>query len=93
METSQRQHQEQIQDLHQIQVQVNAVDKKLDQVLAHLMGNELDKETGGMIKQVKSQEKRIFSLERLRDKLIWFTIGVSFFAGYGVWDLINKINK
>jgi TolA-binding protein len=85
------QQQEQTQDLHQIQTQVQEMDLKVDQILNILTGNELDKDAGGMIKTVKSHETRIISLEKFRDRLIIIVVVAAFFAGYGVWDLVNKV--
>ena len=89
----QDQNQEQAKDIHQIQTQVENIDEKLDHILNILIGNELDKEGGGMIKTVRAHEQRILTLEKFRDRLIIVVVVASIFAGYGFWDIVNKFIK
>lgn len=93
MELSQKQIQEQTQELHTIQSQVQEIDEKLDQVLTILTGNELDKEAGGMIKTVRQHESRIASLEKTRDRLVVALVVLSFCTGITFWDMIQTFFK
>ncbi len=87
----QRQEQSQTQDLHTIQKQVSELDMKVDKVLRFLIGNELDKEDTGMIGTQNDHERRLRRIEKIADRAFYFLIGLSFFAGWGVIDLVQKI--
>jgi len=97
MEQTQKQVQEQAtaqsQDIHQIQNQVITIGDKVDEILTLLTGNELDPESGGMIKKFANHEKRISDLEKLRDRMIWFLIGASILGGFGLRDIIQLITN
>lgn len=95
-ETTQQFQQSQTLELHQLQDQVQKMDlqlrrmsEKVDTVLVYMVGNELDTETGGMIKKFATQEKRIRDLEKFRDRMIWFLTGASVLGGFGLSKVIE----
>lgn len=85
------QNMEQQQIMEHLERQVQQVDLKVEKVLRLLTGNELDKDDKGMIGVQNDHEKRISQLEKLRDRLIWFAFGLTFFAGWGVIDIVQKV--
>lgn len=79
--------------IQHLENQVKGVDTKVGQILQLLKGNELDKDDKGMIGTQNNHEKRIEVLEKLKDRVVWFLIGLSFFAGWGILDLLQKLIK
>lgn len=70
---------------------LDAIQKDVSQIKTLLQGNVFDKNDNGMIGQVDTLEKRIFRLERLKDRGMYLVIGLSIGAGYAMSDIIIKI--
>ncbi len=74
-----------------VEKKVSSVERKVDSILVILQGNEMDREDKGMIGQTNDHEKRIQALEKMKDRIFWFLIGLSAFASWGLMDIIEKI--
>lgn len=70
---------------------LDSIQKDVSQIKTLLQGNSFDKSDNGMIGQVDMLEKRIFKLERLKEKGMYLIIGLSIGAGYAMSDIILKI--
>lgn len=70
----------------------DSLERNVDLILIKLSGNEVDEGDTGLVGDVRDLKQRMFRLERWRDRVIYFFIGISFAAGWGVSDLINKLN-
>lgn len=77
--------------MEHLEQQVAGVDRKVSSILQLLKGNELDKDDKGMIGIQNSHESRIQRLEKLLDRGIYFILGLSAFAGWGIIDIIQKV--
>lgn len=78
-------------DVQHLEKQVAGVDIKVSSILTILSGNGLDKEDKGMIGTQNDHEKRLVSLEKLKDRLVWFLIGITIPASWGLIDIIQKV--
>lgn len=78
-------------DIQHLEEQVEQVDKKVSSILQLLKGNELDKDDEGMIGVQNNHEQRIRRIEKISDRLFYFLIGLSAFAGWGLIDIIQKL--
>lgn len=78
-------------EMKYLEKQVSDVDIKVTSILTLLKGNELDKSDRGLIGEIKDHDKRLTGLEKLRDRLVWFIIGLSIPAGYGIIDIVKNI--
>lgn len=78
-------------EMQHLESQVKEVDKKVTSILGLLKGNELDKEDKGMIGVQNNHEERLSSLEKIKDRGMYFLIGLSIPAGWGVIDILQKI--
>jgi hypothetical protein len=72
-------------------IEIDELKKKLDEVLSLLRGNTLDKNDQGFIGSVNDLEKRVTSLEKWRDRIIWMVIGMGLPASVGVIEILKKI--
>lgn len=78
----------------QMNIQMTEVDelkKKLDEVLSLLRGNTLDKNDQGFIGIVDDLHKRVTSLEKWKDRIVWMVIGMGLPASVGVIEILKKI--
>lgn len=80
-----------MEQIKHLESQVSQVDNKVSSILFLLKGNEMDKEDRGMIGEQKDHERRITALEKMRDRLIWFLVGLSIPAGWGIIDIIQSV--
>lgn len=92
------QHQENTQDLHQIQdqiqkqgQQIDRIENKVDRFTWLVTGNELDKTDTGMIGKIKDHEIRIVVMEKKMDKFIYMLMGASAFGGIGIFKLLSEL--
>lgn len=76
-----------------LEAQVRKIDRKLDQLLNIVGGNELDKDDKGILGVKNDHEKRIRRLEKIGNAAIWFLIGLSVPAGWGIIDILRTIVK
>jgi hypothetical protein len=72
-------------------IEIDELKKKLDEVLSLLRGNTLDKNDQGFIGSVNDLEKRVTSLEKWRDRIVWMVIGMGIPASVGVVEILKKI--
>jgi hypothetical protein len=75
-------------------IAMNEVDElkmKLDEVLSLLRGNILDKSDNGFIGSVNDLEKRVNTLEKWKDRIVWLFIGMGLPASVGVIEILKKI--
>jgi hypothetical protein len=75
-------------------IAMNEVDElkmKLDEVLSLLRGNILDKSDNGFIGSVNDLEKRVSTLEKWKDRIVWLFIGMGLPASVGVIEILKKI--
>ena len=75
-------------------IAMNEVDElkmKLDEVLSLLRGNILDKSDNGFIGSVNDLEKRVSTLEKWKDRIVWLFIGMGLPARVGVIEILKKI--
>lgn len=67
------------------------IEKKVDKILTILSGDkEFDSSDVGLIGEMADIRKRIERLEKWKDRVIYFLIGASFFAGWTIPDLLSK---
>lgn len=78
-------------EIQQLEKQVEMIDRKVSSILEIVKGNEWDREDRGMIGEINNHEQRLTSLEKLRDRFVWFLIGLSIPAGWGLVDIIQNI--
>lgn len=78
-------------EIKYLEKQVSDVDAKVSSILTLLKGNDLDESDRGLIGNIKDHHKRIVALERVRDRLFWFMLGMSIPASWGIIDIIKKI--
>lgn len=71
--------------------EVDELKKKLDEVLSLLRGNILDKSDQGFIGSVNDLEKRVSTLEKWKDRIVWLFIGMGLPASVGVIEILKKI--
>lgn len=75
-----------------LEEQVQIIDTKVSAVLNILRGStEIDPDDTGMIGKQKDHEQRISRLEKISDRGFWFLVGLSVFAGYGLFDVLQKV--
>lgn len=68
------------------------IEKKVDKILLLLSGDhEIDRQDEGLVGDVRNLKLRVYRLERWKDRVIYFLIGISFAAGWGISDLLNYI--
>jgi hypothetical protein len=60
-------------------------------ILTLLKGNEHDKDDKGMIGIQRDHHKRLTYIETWGGRILWATIGLGAFAGWGIIDIITKI--
>ncbi len=78
-------------NVQHLERQVAEVDTKVSSILQLLKGNDLDKDDRGMIGMQTNHEERLTSLEKIKDRLVYFCLGISIPAGWGIIDIIQKI--
>lgn len=78
-------------EIEKLEGQIETVDRKVSSILTILRGNDMDKHDNGMIGMQNDHENRIAALERLKDRAIWFFVGLSFPAVYGIAEIIGKL--
>lgn len=71
--------------------EVDELKKKLDEVLSLLRGNILDKSDQGFIGSVNDLIKRVSTLEKWKDRIVWLFIGMGLPASVGVIEILKKI--
>lgn len=71
--------------------EVDELKKKLDEVLSLLRGNILDKSDNGFIGSVNDLEKRVSTLEKWKDRIVWMMVGMGIPASIGVVEILKKI--
>lgn len=71
--------------------EVDELKKKLDEVLSLLRGNILDKSDNGFIGSVNDLEKRVSTLEKWKDRIVWMIVGMGIPASIGVVEILKKI--
>lgn len=71
--------------------EVDELKKKLDEVLSLLRGNTLDKSDSGFIGSVNDLEKRVSTLEKWKDRIVWMMVGMGIPASIGVVEILKKI--
>lgn len=71
--------------------EVDELKKKLDEVLSLLRGNILDKSDNGFIGSVNDLEKRVTTLEKWKDRIVWMMVGMGIPASIGVVEILKKI--
>lgn len=71
--------------------EVDELKKKLDEVLSLLRGNILDKSDNGFIGSVNDLEKRVSTLEKWKDRIVWMMVGMGIPASVGVIEILKKI--
>lgn len=72
--------------------QINEIMHKINEIHRLIVGSEHDKDTG-LLSRVKDLESRVDSIQDTIVKSKWFLIGVGFFAGWGIIDIIKIIFK
>jgi hypothetical protein len=71
--------------------EVDELKKKLDEVLNLLRGNTLDKSDQGFIGSVNDLEKRVSTLEKWKDRIVWMVIGMGIPASVGIVEILKKL--
>jgi hypothetical protein len=71
--------------------EVDELKKKLDEVLSLLRGNILDKSDMGFIGSVNDLEKRVSTLEKWKDRIVWMVIGMGIPASVGIVEILKKL--
>jgi hypothetical protein len=71
--------------------EVDELKMKLDEVLSLLRGNKLDANDKGYIGSVNDLEKRVSTLEKWKDRIVWLFIGMGLPASVGVIEILKKI--
>lgn len=71
--------------------EVDELKKKLDEVLSLLRGNILDKNDNGFIGSVNDLEKRVTTLEKWKDRIVWMIIGMGIPASVGMIEILKKL--
>lgn len=77
--------------LDKLDLQVIEMNKKVDKILALLIGNDLDKSDVGFIGVAIENKKRIGRLEMFKNRFVWILIGVSLGAGYGLREFVKNV--
>jgi hypothetical protein len=72
---------------------VGAIEDKVDNILAILRGNELDKDDKGMIGNVDALGKRVTKLEKWNDRTIWIMVGMAAPASWGTLEILHIVVK
>jgi len=78
-------------EMKYLEKQVSDVDLKVSSILSLLKGNDLDHSDKGLIGDINEHDKRLSSLEKMRDRFIWFTIGLAIPASWGIFDIVKNI--
>jgi hypothetical protein len=71
--------------------EIDELKKKLDEVLSLLRGNTLDKTDQGFIGVVNELEKRVTTLEKWKDRIVWMFIGMGIPASVGIMEILRKL--
>jgi hypothetical protein len=71
--------------------EIEELKKKLDEVLSLLRGNTLDKNDQGFIGVVNDLEKRVTTLEKWKDRIVWMFIGMGIPASVGIMEILRKL--
>lgn len=69
---------------------LDTIDKKVDQLMALIVGNKLIGEDTGLIGKLKVLETKLTDFEKLWDKVKYFAMGGLFFSGYGIYQLFKN---
>lgn len=77
-------------EIHQMKNEMSQLNKKVDKIIDILSGNDLDRNDNGVVGDVRQLKMRVAKLERWRDRVIYFLIGASFFAGWTIPDMLSK---
>jgi hypothetical protein len=72
-------------------IEIDELKKKLDEVLSLLRGNHLDKNDQGFIGSVNDLEKRMTTLEKWKDRIVWMFLGMGIPASVGIVEILKKI--
>lgn len=78
-------------EIHRLDENIQTVDRKVSSILSILSGNELDKEDKGLIGTLNHLDERVSKLEKFKDRAMWFVIGLSVPAGFGIADIVTRI--
>lgn len=78
-------------EILQVKTEVSKLNGKVDKIIDMLSGSEFDKNDNGLVGDVRQLKVRVAKLERWKDRVIYFLIGASFFAGWTIPDLLSKL--
>jgi hypothetical protein len=69
--------------IDQLKEDIQEVGGKITKILSLLQGNDLDKDDKGLVGTVNDIDKRVKTLEKWKDRIVWLLIGLSIPAGVG----------
>lgn len=85
-------------ELGDVKKSLNNVEDTLDKILHAIIGSELNNGEGGLIRKVGNLEgqfialkERVDKLEKQRDSMKYFLIGLGVFGAVGASEVIQKI--
>lgn len=80
------------QRLEDLEVKLDNVESKLDQVLVALRGSELTMGIG-MVQEMKDLKSRVTKLENIKTKVIYMSLGAGIAGGFSISKIIEWIQE
>lgn len=68
-----------------------SVEEKVSTILDLLQGNRLNKNDKGLVGTVEEHDKRITTLEKWKDRLVWTVVGLALPSSVGIVEILKKI--
>lgn len=75
----------------QLKDKVDEIGEKVTSILTLIRGNVLDKNDQGVIGTVDDLIKRVTTLEKWKDRMVWMVIGMGLPASVGIMEILKKI--
>ncbi len=72
---------------------VNTMNENLKKVVILLQGNDFDKTDNGMIGEVTELRKKVYALEKFKDRATWVLVTAGCITGLNLFQLIDMVIK
>jgi hypothetical protein len=77
----------------EVEHKLESIEGNVEKLLFLLTGNSINKNDPGMVGEFAQLKSRVAKLERWKDRVVYFLIGASFFAGWTIPDILMKFFK
>lgn len=73
----------------ELEQKVEEINRKVDNILLLIRGNDLNKEDSGLVGTVNDIDERVIRLEKFKDRMIAVAIGMTVPAGIGIKEIFD----